>query len=135
MSTPMTRPPRADLAGGQEAVEARAAAQVEHDLTRLKTGDRLRIAAPEPEVRALRNGDEILRGVPELKGQKLGCLGAWCAARGVAAAGRGFGDLAVVLADGFTDLVAIGRAHLLLLQQQLRWSTPAIAWIASGTTR
>ena len=51
MSTPITRPVGADLPRGEEAVEAAAAAEVEHGLAGLQRGDRLRVAAAEAEVR------------------------------------------------------------------------------------
>ena len=49
----------ADLAGGEKAIEAGAAAEIDHGLARLERGDRLRVAAAEAEIGAFRHGGEL----------------------------------------------------------------------------
>jgi hypothetical protein len=55
----------ADALGGEEAVEAGAAPEVEHRLAGLQGGDGLRIATAEPEVGAVRDARQIVRRVAE----------------------------------------------------------------------
>src|SRR5690242_16759722 len=50
---------RADLAGSKEAIEAGAAAEIDHRFAWLQRGDRLRVAAAEAEIGALRHGSEL----------------------------------------------------------------------------
>jgi hypothetical protein len=49
----------ADLPRGQKAVEAGAAAEIDHDLAGFEVRDRLRITATKPEIGALRHGGEL----------------------------------------------------------------------------
>src|SRR5438094_333930 len=52
-------PGQPDLLCGEKAVEACAAAQIEHDLTRLYCRYRLRIAAAKTEIGTVRDGGKF----------------------------------------------------------------------------
>ena len=67
---------RPDLAGGQEAVETRPAAQIEHGFARLHRRHRLRIAAGKAKIRPLGQRRQLGGGIAERDGQPLGVFGA-----------------------------------------------------------
>ena len=54
---------RADLPRRQEAIEPRAAAEIDHGLAGLHRRDRQRVAAAEAEIGTLRHRRELLIGV------------------------------------------------------------------------
>ena len=55
-----------DLPGGEQAVEAGTAAEIDQHLTRSQSSDRLGIAAAQTEVRTLRDSLQFLIGVAHL---------------------------------------------------------------------
>lgn len=61
-----------DLPRGEEAVEPRPAAQIQHRLPRPQRRDRLGIAAPQPQVRALRHRVYTMRDLFKAKYPGLG---------------------------------------------------------------
>src|SRR5262249_16048435 len=60
-----------DLLGGEEAIDTRAAAEIDHDLARTHGGERLRVAAAKPEIGALRQGSELRLGIAHITGRLL----------------------------------------------------------------
>ena len=71
----------ADLASGDEDVEAAAAAEVEHDFAGFQRGERGGIAAGKPHVRAVGQRLEFLDGIAEFAGKLVGVLRRGTAAR------------------------------------------------------
>src|SRR5438132_6765443 len=54
---------RANLLGREEAIDPRAAAEIDDHLARAHRRERLRIAATEPEIRTLRQGGQLRFGI------------------------------------------------------------------------
>src|SRR5207253_591556 len=79
----------AHLSRGEKTVEAGTAAEIDHDLAGLQGCDRLRVAAAEPEIRAVRYRGEFggrIAHLPRLVRRRTGCrVSATGAGRGTAA--------------------------------------------------
>jgi hypothetical protein len=90
----------------QEAVESGSATEVEHRLARAQRGDRLRVAAPEPEVRAIGDAGEIRFRVSHRQ-----AAAALRAAAADAAAVCALGDLGVRSSNLSSDLIVVLGFH------------------------
>ncbi len=100
----------ADLAGREQAVEAGAAAEVDNRLTRTQGGDRLRVAAAEAEIGAIRHRGQIVGGIAHLLRLAFGRGGIGRAAARRRAIGDGAGsDATVAGADHVLDLSGVHR--------------------------
>jgi hypothetical protein len=95
---------RADFTRGEEAVDARARAQVEHDFAGLQRRVRERIAAAEAEIGAFGQRRGLLLRVAELQQHGVHVAGRAAAARVL----RALGDRAVLLADDRADVGDVG---------------------------